>query len=590
MNSSSRVLLSAALVIILCILRDASVGVVRAQYVVEKEAIVLSSPTELAERKFDAALADFGRPHYGSKLKGKIAFPPIDIPGVSTSTGGGSGTDMEFLGCGAPGAEALDYGSPPSSAYHDLRFPPAKPSTDGTEHVFALIDRGDCMFIEKVFNAQQAGAHAVVIVDNVYEEGVPQMVAPEGTDGWAYSLMTQISIPSVLVNKTTGDEWKRYLKQAKDTGNMEYSVVITLDWTHSLAETQGFVIWELWTTSKQSTNFDQESQEFKNAMKDVSNKLSTSGAAVFTPHYLLTSCCSDNPSIDPTACTSDVPEEGYCQDNCLNYGRYCLDDPDGDPDFGYSGADIVEQNLREITVHQWGLNKGQVSAWWDFVTAFAEDCRMEDFTFGEECANNVLEKLNIDPGEIHLLMGPHGRMDPIRDNTPNKILDDEILHKLSQKNCNPEDLGCAGEIIYVPSIVINADQYKGALNKDSVFDAICMAYVDGTEPEACPKKEVPGTAAPSSNTDSDSSSSSGSWIVGMIFTGIAVVIVTLAIGAVVYRMHMRSIMSQEVRDIMSQYMPLGGDGMNSGPSPRPSPKSDFIGGGSSTVTAEEEAY
>jgi PKD repeat protein len=64
----------------------------------------------------------------------------------------------------------------------------------------ALLDRGDCTFIFKVKTAQDAGAIAVVVVNNI--DGAPTTMG--GVDG-------TITIPSVMITKTDGDIFKAAL-------------------------------------------------------------------------------------------------------------------------------------------------------------------------------------------------------------------------------------------------------------------------------------------------------------------------------------------------------------------------------------------
>lgn len=59
----------------------------------------------------------------------------------------------------------------------------------------ALIDRGDCVFVEKVKNAQNAGAVGVVIANNVADPAIIQM---GGSD-------TSITISSVMVSQADGN-------------------------------------------------------------------------------------------------------------------------------------------------------------------------------------------------------------------------------------------------------------------------------------------------------------------------------------------------------------------------------------------------
>jgi hypothetical protein len=66
----------------------------------------------------------------------------------------------------------------------------------------AVIDRGDCLFVDKVRNAQAAGAKAVIIVHN--ESGFPPGLG--GSD-------SSIDIPSVRIGKKDGKKIKRELAE-----------------------------------------------------------------------------------------------------------------------------------------------------------------------------------------------------------------------------------------------------------------------------------------------------------------------------------------------------------------------------------------
>lgn len=70
----------------------------------------------------------------------------------------------------------------------------ANPITNNVSGKIALIRRGTCTFVEKVKNAQTAGAIGVIMMNNV--DGTP--VAMGGTDA-------TITIPSVMISKADGD-------------------------------------------------------------------------------------------------------------------------------------------------------------------------------------------------------------------------------------------------------------------------------------------------------------------------------------------------------------------------------------------------
>ncbi|MDP1727047.1 MAG: T9SS-dependent M36 family metallopeptidase [Bacteroidota bacterium] len=68
----------------------------------------------------------------------------------------------------------------------------------------ALIDRGDCFFVNKVYNAQLAGAKAAVIINNT--PGAPFTMGSSGT-----GIAKLISIPSIMITKSLGDRLKNDL-------------------------------------------------------------------------------------------------------------------------------------------------------------------------------------------------------------------------------------------------------------------------------------------------------------------------------------------------------------------------------------------
>jgi len=71
----------------------------------------------------------------------------------------------------------------------------------------ALIDRGNCSFLEKVQFAQNAGAKAVIVINNV----ASNLITMGGTGG------SGITIPSIMISKADGDNFKNAIKTQQVT-------------------------------------------------------------------------------------------------------------------------------------------------------------------------------------------------------------------------------------------------------------------------------------------------------------------------------------------------------------------------------------
>lgn len=85
----------------------------------------------------------------------------------------------------------------------------ANPITNNVSGKIALIRRGSCAFVEKVKNAQDAGAIGVIMMNNV--DGTP--VAMGGAD-------VTIAIPSVMISKSDGDILEAAVLSGTVTGSL----------------------------------------------------------------------------------------------------------------------------------------------------------------------------------------------------------------------------------------------------------------------------------------------------------------------------------------------------------------------------------
>ncbi|XP_008370265.3 vacuolar-sorting receptor 1-like isoform X1 [Malus sylvestris] len=396
-------------------------GVCVGRFVVEKNSLKVTSPSSM-KGLYECAIGNFGVPQYGGTLVGTVYYPKTNQKACK-------------------GFEDFDESFKP------------KP---GGLPTFLLVDRGDCYFTLKAWNAQKGGAAAILVADD-RNEPLITMDNPEEENADA-DYLQKITIPSALISKELGES----IKKSLSGGEM---VNINLDWTEALPHPDERVEYEFWTNSNDECGPKCDSQiEFVKSFKGAAQVLERKGYTQFTPHYITWYC--------PEAFVLSK----QCKSQCINHGRYCAPDPEQDFSKGYDGKDVVVQNLRQACLYKVANESGKPWLWWDYVTDFAIRCPMKDKKYTEECANQVIESLGADLKKIQKCIG-----DPEADEE-NAVLKAEQDAQIGK--------GTRGDVTILPTLVINNRQYRGKLDKGAVLKAICAGFQETTEPSVCLSEDV----------------------------------------------------------------------------------------------------
>lgn len=386
---------------------------VSGRFVVEKNSLVVTSPPTL-RGTHDSAIANFGIPQYGGSLAGAVVFPKENRNGCDAF----------------------------SSSFK------TKP---GALPTFVLLDRGDCLFTKKVWNAQNAGASAVIVADDT-DEPLITMDLPKEEDP-SNKYVENITIPSALIEKSFGQK----LKESFKSGDM---VSVNLDWRESVPHPDERVEYELWTNSNDECGTKCDMLlDFIKDFKGAAQILEKGGFSQFTPHYITWYC--------PQAFILSK----QCKSQCINNGRYCAPDPEQDFSRGYEGKDVVIENLRQLCVFRVANETKRPWIWWDYVTDFHIRCPMSENRYNKECADVVIRSLGLDVGKVDKCMGD-----------PNADSDNQIL---SQEQDAQVGKGSRGDVTILPTLVVNNRQYRGKLEKSAVLKAICAGFEETTEPAVC---------------------------------------------------------------------------------------------------------
>eukprot|EP00262_Sarcandra_glabra_P019833 TRINITY_DN766_c0_g1_i1.p1 TRINITY_DN766_c0_g1~~TRINITY_DN766_c0_g1_i1.p1 ORF type:complete len:625 (-),score=69.04 TRINITY_DN766_c0_g1_i1:193-2067(-) len=392
-------------------------GTCLGRFVVEKNSLRVTSPDSMKD-VYECAIGNFGIPQYGGTMVGTVIYPKSNQKACKKF--------YEF----------------------DISFK----SKPGALPTFVLADRGDCFFTMKAWNAQTAGAAAILVADDKIEPLIT-MDTPEEESSSGADYLQNITIPSALITKTLGDS----VKKALSNGDM---VNINLDWRESLPHPDERVEYEFWTNSNDECGPKCDSQiEFVSNFKGAAQILEQKGYTQFTPHYITWYC--------PEAFLSSK----QCKSQCINHGRYCAPDPEQDFGRGYDGKDVVGQNLRQVCLFKVANETGKPWLWWDYVTDFAIRCPMKEHKYTKECADQVIQSLGLDLQKIDKCIGDQ---DADEENPVLKAEQDAQIGK-----------GSRGDVTILPTLVINNGQYRGKLDKGAVLKAICAGFQESTEPAVC---------------------------------------------------------------------------------------------------------
>lgn len=404
---------------IICALFLFMCGSCLGRFVVEKNSLRVTSPDNLKDT-YECAIGNFGVPQYGGTLTGSVHYPKSNQKACQS------------------------YDS-------SLKSEPA-----GGLPIFALLDRGDCYFTLKAWNAQKAGAAAILVADD-RPEPLITMDMPEEEKAQA-DYLQNITIPSALITMALGNS----IKKALTKGDM---VNIKLDWTEALPHPDERVEYEFWTNSNDECGAKCDSQiNFVKNFKGAAQILERKGYTQFTPHYITWYC--------PEAFTLSK----QCKSQCINHGRYCAPDPEQDFSKGYDGKDVVVQNLRQACFYKVANESGKPWLWWDYVTDFSIRCPMKEQKYTKECADEVIKSLGVDLKKIDECVGDTGA------DVDNSVLKAEQEAQIGK--------GTRGDVTILPTLVINNRQYRGKLAKQAVLKAICSGFEETTEPAICLSDEI----------------------------------------------------------------------------------------------------
>ena len=389
-------------------------------------------PIGYKDKRMDFALADFGKARYGGSLIGQVVYPTED--------------SSYYLPSGTRPPRCKDE---PTANYGCTSLSECSyslPDKPGAQYIM-LIDRGPpeftCYFVTKVYHAQEAGAYAVLVVnDKAGEANLTTAIAPD-EEVWA-ELAASIKISAGMISKESGDLIKSLMSGGKP-------VMLSINWTTSIP-TKDKINWELWISTVNGEFCGETCQESLNLvskMKNAALTLTETGSAFFSPHYFL------------FACPDEYIGSEDCNSMCIMNGRYCAEDPDDDYDNGYSGIDVLLMNSIHSCFFKLANASGRQELWWDFSKTFASSCSMKNKMYDYNCARTLFDDLKA--GD---LLGGTG-LKVWGDCIPSSISKAYVkangtIPLLEEELRNLKGINGYNPVFEVPSIRIGGTNYRGS--------------------------------------------------------------------------------------------------------------------------------
>lgn len=468
-----------------------------AQIIPNEPSIVLVTSPAVLEQYFTANggirhnEATFGIPAYGDSVTGNIIIPD------------GTGT---INGCSTITADpAWGYG------------------------FILMLPRGQCSFEEKVFNAQQAGAVAVLIADTYVlcgDKNAESCTADCGGCGGAGipagsncecflpymgdDHTRAVSIPSFLVSKNAADYITACTQgNAPSTCPTHSVVTVTLKWPLPLQEVAQISMW----STPDNDLAGPIREELSSCFEPLAGFVNFTGRAFVYDGQ------------DWGCLSPDQP----CGNQCAYGGRYCSPDPDGDLEAGHTGADIVQENLRQICLFNLTGSSARPDhgyPYWQYVNAFYDNCLGE--ASWSSCSQILHQQLGI------------SFLDTANCVASSNLADGSNTRLQAEMTARENYL-----ILTLPTFVVNEHVLRGLPTAVSLLSAVCNSLY--TKPEVCLCAQVTSdwlevcatqgiNAVPAADGGRKKASSSmAAWAVALIALLIIAVFGVVVGGVIAYR-------------------------------------------------------
>ena len=205
-------------------------------------------------------------------------------------------------------------------------------------YIYIYIYRGECSFVKKTRNVQDAGGLLCIVMDNKALEDPERIVLMDDGTG------SNIHIPTILIGLTDGEILRNFVTDKDNPINLRKNAFLVAEFI--MYHPDDRVEYELWSSSA-----NEQGLTFANGFRE--NNALFENNTLFTPHFVMWTC-------------PDCPQESQ---DCYCKGEFCAPPILHD---NIKGRDILDEDLKQICLYREADDSGLT--WFNYIHKVADNC------------------------------------------------------------------------------------------------------------------------------------------------------------------------------------------------------------------------
>lgn len=309
-----------------------------------------------------------------------------------------------------------------------------------------LADRGQCSFVTKVRNIENAGMAVAIVVDSRKEDVNNIIMSDDGTGAG-------LRIPSMLISHSDGAKLIDFMNTASVEELQAVNVIASFD----SIDTSSVVRYDLWYSSSSDDALD-----FLTNFAKIDEHLGEK--VILTPRFVFWECYGCDKS--------------FLDQHCYGGGKYCATELSLEDRGGITGRDIVLEDLRQLCIYQDTYKDpsdiSYRSKFWKYIKTIHQECGS---LVNLQCSKFAHREAGLDFEDTDKCVKKSFRNLPesewAKESSNNTLIDQQIAYWMEY-----------GSSLF-PSVVINNVTFRGQLETQAVMNAVCAGFSE--PPRVCKK-------------------------------------------------------------------------------------------------------